>query len=90
MTEYVIKEILPKSGKMREIHSEILGCRCYIIFLEKGKRGFIRYEPQDEHDEFYCVHTSSVLDYSETEEGSRLTIETRNTTYVLERIDSAK
>lgn len=86
MAEYVIKEVIPKSGKMLEIHEEVLGRRCYILALEKNQRGFIKFEPSYDPGRLHRLHTSTVMDIIETEDGSQISIETANTTYVLERI----
>lgn len=86
MAEYVIKEVIPKSGKMLEIHEEVLGRRCYILALEKNQRGFIKFEPSYDPGRLHRLHTSTVMDITEAEDGSQISIETANTTYVLERI----
>lgn len=86
MAEYVIKEVIPKSGKMREIHEEVLGRRCYILALEKNQRGLIKFEPSYDPGRLHRLHTSTVIDIIESEDGSRVSIETVNTIYVLERI----
>lgn len=86
MAEYVIKEVIPKSGKMLEIHKEVLGHRCYILALEKNQRGFIKFEPSYDPGRLPRLHTSTVMDIIEAEDGSQISIETANTTYVLERI----
>lgn len=88
--DYVFKEVKPKDGVMKEIHEEVLGRRCYIIALEKGQRGFIKFEPEYDMGRFHRLHTSVVIDWSESEDGSQLSIETANTVYVLERISSLR
>lgn len=45
MAEYVIKEVIPKSGKMLEIHEEVLGRRCYILALEKISEDLLSLNP---------------------------------------------
>lgn len=86
MADYVMKDVIPKSGILRDIHKEVLGCRCYIVALEKGKRGFIKFEPRYDPDSFHRLHTSVIQDWKESEDGSIITIETENTTYVMECI----
>lgn len=86
MAEYVIKEVIPKNGRMREIHEEVLGRHCYILALEKNQRGFIKFEPSYDPGRLHRLHTSTVMDIIEAEDGSQISIETANTTYVLERI----
>ena len=88
--EYVFKEVKPKDGVMKEIHHDVLGRRCYIIALEKGQRGFIKFEPEYDMGRFHRLHTSTVFDWNESEDGKILSIETANTTYVLERINSLR
>lgn len=88
--DYVFKEVKPKDGVMKEIHQDVLGRRCYIIALEKGQRGFIKFEPEYDMGRFHRLHTSTVVDWSESEGGKILSIETVNTTYVLERISSLR
>ena len=89
-SDYVFKEVKPKDGVMKEIHYDVLGRRCYIIALEKGQRGFIKFEPEYDMGRFHRLHTSTVVDWSESEDGKILSIETANTTYVLEHISSLR
>lgn len=86
MTEYIIKEVSPKNGEMRDIHKEVLGRRCYIITLQKNWRGLIKFEPSYAPGELHRLLTSTIMEIIEAEDGSRITIETANTNYVLERI----
>lgn len=86
MAEYVIREVIPKNGKMLEIHEEVLGRRCYILALEKNQRGFIKFEPSYDPGRLHRLHTSTVMEITEADDGSQISIETANTTYVLERI----
>lgn len=86
MAEYVIREVIPKKGKMLEIHEEVLGRRCYILALEKNQRGFIKFEPSYDPGRLHRLHTSTVMEITEADDGSQISIETANTTYVLERI----
>lgn len=88
--DYIFKEVKPKDGVMKEIHYDVLGRRCYIIALEKGQRGFIKFEPEYDMGRFHRLHTSTVVDWCESEGGKILSIETANTTYVLERISSLR
>lgn len=88
--DYVFREVKPKDGVMKEIHEEVLGRRCYIIALERGQRGFIKFEPDYDMGRFHRLHTSAVVDWTESEDGKLLTIETANTTYVLEQVGSLR
>ncbi len=88
MADYIMKEVIPRNGVMRDIHEEVLGRRCYILALDKGERGFIKFEPSYDIGNFHRLHTSLVRGWEESEDGSVITIETENTTYVMERISS--
>lgn len=86
--DYIMKEVIPRNGRMRDIHEEVLGCRCYIIALEKGERGFIKFEPRYDYGHFHRLHTSLVRDWTESDDCRRVTVETENTTYVMEALNS--
>lgn len=86
MAEYVIKEVIPRSGKMLKIHRGVLESHCYILALEKNQQGFIVFEPRYDPGRMHRLQTSTVIDIAEAEDGSRICIETANTTYVLERV----
>jgi len=89
-SNYVFKEVKPKDGVMKEIHEEVLGCRCYIVDLQKNWRGLIKFEPRYDPGCFHRLSTSPVIDWSESEDGSQLTIETENTVYILDAITSLR
>lgn len=89
MAEYVIRKVIPKNGKLREIHEEVLGRRCYIVALERNQRGFIKFEPSYDPGRLHRLHTSTVMEITEAEDGARISIETANTTYLLERIEGS-
>lgn len=90
MPFYIIKSITPKDGVMQEIHKETLGRKCFIICLEVGQRGWLRYEPAYDLGCFHRLHTSTVLRCTRAEDKSWIEIETVNTTYYLERLEETK
>ena len=62
---------------------EVLGRKAYVVYLEVGERGFIKYLP-DYDDRYHCLHTSTVLDFTPWENGEdTITIQTANTEYIL-------
>jgi len=85
MNDYIIKEVRPKSGIMRDIHKEVLGCRCYVVHLQIGEKAIIKFEPRYDPGEFHRLHTSTVENYMTFDGEESITIETRNTIYILER-----
>lgn len=87
MPFYIIKSVTPKDGVMREIHKEVLGRRCYILDLEIGQRGWIKFEPSYDPGCFHRLHTSAVLKCTKAEDESWVEIENLYTTYRLERLE---
>lgn len=81
MADYIISDVSPKNGKMRNIHEEVLGRKCYIVDIENGHRGLIKYLP-DYDDHYHRLNTSTVLDVTTTTDGN-MVIETENTFYHL-------
>lgn len=79
---YTIKAVKPKDGVMREIHEDVLGRRCYILFLQIGHRGILKYEPEYDPGCYHSLHTSTVKKVTHGDNG--VEVETRNTVYVLE------
>lgn len=62
---------------------EVLGRKAYVVYLEVGERGFIKYLP-DYDDRYHCLHTSTVLDFTPWGNGEdTITIQTANTEYIL-------
>ena len=85
---YKVSEVVPKSGFMRDVHYEVLGSRCYILELNVGNRGYIKF--YDKYDMCYhTLHTSTVQSVDTAENGD-ITIITRNTKYVLTKDASAE
>lgn len=89
---YVISDIKTKDGVLREIHREVLGCECDVVSLKVGERGWLRFKPKDPDEtfeEYHNLHLSTVIAYSASVDEETVTIETRNTYYVLTKIDGA-
>ncbi len=88
MNDYIIKNIVAKNGELRDIHKEALGQRAYILNLEVGQRGWLRYHPRWElAGNYHTLHTSSVLGYTPWENNeSHVEIETENSIYELEKV----
>ena len=80
---YVIKEIKPKDGKLREIHECLLGHICYLDGLKVvGDRPVILAETN--YDSGYMHHVQlSPLEPVKHENGI-ITVTTLNTVYVFE------
>ncbi len=60
---YTITSIKSKNGRANPLHDEVLGRKAYVVYLEVGERGFIKYLP-DYDDRYHCLHTSTVLDFT--------------------------
>ena len=86
MLDYIIAEVNPKSGIMRDLHEEVLHCPCYIRCIEKGDRALLKV---DLGYDYMTLHTSVVLDFFFSKDGKILTIETNNTFYILHALRSA-
>lgn len=85
MCDYIIKDVIPKNGIMRDIHEEVLGRRCYIISAEVGCRGLLKYLP-DYDDRYHRLHTSTIVSVKDGKSGDEVIIETVNTIYRLSEI----
>lgn len=80
---YTVTSIKNKTGKENLIHNEVLGRKAYVVYLEEGNRGFIKYL-SDFDDRYHCLYTSTVLNFTPWESGEdTITIETANTEYIL-------
>mgnify|MGYP000658276483 FL=1 len=42
---YTITSIKSKNGRANPLHDEVLGRKAYVVYLEVGERGFIKYLP---------------------------------------------
>lgn len=80
--DYIISEIIPKDGIMKDIHKEILGRKCYIIELEKGKSSLIKYF-SGYSSGYHRLITSIVRDVEFSNDEKSVIIETTNTVYHL-------
>ena len=77
MGDYIIKNITAKNGKeLTELHNSAMGAECLIADLEKGERSLLRVKVDYDPDRFHRLHTSMVLDYTVSEDGNEVTIET--------------
>lgn len=86
MGDYIIKNITAKNGKeLTELHNSAMGAECLIADLEKGERSLLRVKMDYDPDRFHRLHTSTVLDYTVSDDGNEVTIETLNTVYYLVR-----
>lgn len=85
MSDYIIKDVIPKNGIMRDIHEEVLGRRCYIIYAEAGNRGLLKYLP-DYDDTYHRLHTSTIVMVDDKSNDGEVIIETVNTIYRLSEI----
>jgi len=52
---YTITSIKSKNGRANPLHDEVLGRKAYVVYLEVGERGFIKYLP-DYDDRYHCLH----------------------------------
>lgn len=80
------KCVLPKDEKRKlPLHVEVLDKPCIPYYLEVGERGLIRFLDDDGEKE--TLHTSTIFSKS-TDDYGNITIETRNTVYILEEVKS--
>lgn len=83
---YELTKICRKRGAVNHLHHDMLNCKAYPLFLQKGERGWFCVEPV--YDErFHNIHTSPVESFTPWGNGeSTVTVETMNTTYVFTRV----
>lgn len=85
MEKYIIKDVAPKNGIMRDIHEEVLGRECYIVSAEVGCRGLLKYLP-DYDDRYHRLNTSTIVSVASDKSGDEVIIETVNTIYRLSEL----
>lgn len=84
--DYIIKDMMAKNGgELTELHLSAMGAECIITDLEKGERSLLRVKPDYDPNDFHRIHTSTVLDYTVSDNGNDVVIETLNTIYHLVR-----
>ena len=84
MNDYIITEIEPKNGEMREIHKMMLNCECNIINLRLHHSAWFRYYPNNTTKE--KIAYTSVVEKIEYIETGDIIIHTKNTVYLLKEI----
>lgn len=78
--DYIIKDITAKNcGELTALHMSVMGAECVIADLEKGERSLLKVEPDYNPNSFHRIHTSTVLDYTVSNGGNDVVIETVNT-----------
>lgn len=82
MSEYIIKDVTPKNGIMRDVHEEVLGRRCYIVSAKVGDSGLLKYLP-DYDDRYHSLRTSAIVTVDDRTHDGETVIETVNTIYRL-------
>ena len=65
-------------------YDNYVGQLCYIGYLQTGERAYLNVVPKND-DRFHAIHTSTVDDYMESDNGNLMTIDTMNTRYHLRR-----
>lgn len=81
---FTMKRVEPKDGIMRDVHEDVLGRPCYIAYLRVNEQGVISYLP-DWDEKYHSLRTSTVENFTHSNDGNCVFIETRNTVYTLER-----
>jgi len=84
-TLYVVKDIRPKNGRLREIHECMLGRLCSLDGLEhpdSNGRPTILSETGYDPGYMHSIHLSPVV--SVNKDGDVVTVNTENTVYVFE------
>ena len=82
---YKIYKVEPKSGHMRQVHKDVLGTECKIIYLEVGDPAYLEFYYKV-NETFSTLRTSPVVNVDIRLDGDVVAIETKNTLYCLERI----
>lgn len=80
---YIISEITPRKGELRDIHQRMLGSECEIIDCRLDNSAVLRYRPSE--TETKTAVTSRVTGIGFGDDGSVL-ITTKNTEYVLKEV----
>ena len=87
---YELTEIKRNHGKVNHLHTDMLNCRAYPLFLQEGERGWFCVEPVYD-DKFHRVHTSPVKSFTPWGHGEdTVTVETMHTTYVFAKANQAE
>ena len=79
---YLMKEITPKNGVLRQVHLDALNKKCKFVELELGNRAIFYYDHEGERR---FISTSPVVEIKWND--VFLTINTMNTVYELELIE---
>jgi hypothetical protein len=82
---YVLENVQSKDGAGHPQNfypPHLIGRLCYIGYLQTGERAFINVADESTRT-FRAIHTSTVGDYRESDNGSRMEIETMNRIYRL-------
>ncbi len=84
---YIVTDIRSKAGALDPLFhlSDYKGQLCYIGYLRTGERAFLNVIPRFDPSRFRCIHTSTVDDYHEFDNGKRMEIITMNRVYCLRR-----
>ena len=85
MQWYRIKKICPKSGLYKPVHRSMQNRLCQIVYIQIGKNGLLRVDVGDQLIGPHRIVISKVLCISGAEEDDKITIETENTVYHLEK-----
>lgn len=85
MNRYIIEEIIPKQGEIRNIHKMMLGSECDLIILRLHHPAWVRYYPDSDQKYGRLAYTSPVEEFNICE-NDVVTISTKNTLYSLKLI----
>lgn len=85
MQWYRIKRICPKDGLYKPVHRSIQNRLCQIVNIQVGKRGLLRVDVGDKVIGPHRIVISKVMRVSGSDGDTKISIETENTVYHLEK-----
>lgn len=84
--DYMITEIHPKDGIIKDVHKTILNRPCKILALKKGELGWLLVDVGDTEFGPHRTCISAVQRIIGRDRDPEIQIETKNTHYILEAI----
>lgn len=82
--DYIIEDVKPKNGEMRDVHFDVMGRPAQPVRCEIGHSGIIEFMPSYDNRP-HTLRTSEIRRVEMENDGSMLILETRNTKYTLRK-----
>lgn len=82
--KYRCSKIKELSNRNNPLHDVVVGCECYLAYLNVGERGWFLYNTKSWYDPVHRVHTSLINDVEYTDD--QVIVTTENTKYMFDLI----